>query len=228
MCMALILNIDTALETASVSISKNGELLEVAFNKLQKDHGAFLQPAIQQLANKAGIPLNALDAIAVVAGPGSYTGLRVGMASAKGLCYALDKPLILLNTLEVMAQEAISEFDFTGYAEPPLFCAMVDARRMEVFTAIYDLEGKEVFAPCAMVIDENSFAQELLNNKIIFFGNGAPKCTPLLQSPSAQLASIYGNPLYISELSLKKYVKKEFSSLGYAEPIYIKEFYMGN
>ncbi len=226
--MALVLNIDTALETACVSISRNGQILEVAVNTRQRDHGAFLQPAIQQLAKKIGLPLSELDAIAVVAGPGSYTGLRVGMASAKGLCYSLDKPLILLNTLEVMVQEAISTFDFTGYAEPPLFCAMVDARRMEVFTAIYNSAGKEVLAPCALVIDKDSFAHELLNNKIVFFGNGAPKCVEVLLSPSAQWSFIYGNPLYNSELSFKKYLKKDFSSLAYAEPFYIKEFYIGN
>ena len=173
--MSLLLNIDTAVTTASISIAKDGIILGEAINTEQKDQGAFIQPAIQAIAKNIGINLTELNAIAVVSGPGSYTGLRVGMASAKGLCYALDKPLITIGTLNLLAYQAINQADIQQNDMPTLFCPMVDARRMEVFTAVYDKELNTILSPCAMIVDENCFANLLLNNKIVFFGNGAAK-----------------------------------------------------
>ena len=173
--MSLILNIDTAITTASISISIDGNILGEAFNTEQRDHGAFIQPAIQSIAKNKGISLTELSAVAVVAGPGSYTGLRVGMASAKGLCYALGKPLITIGTLEMLAYQAISQANINQNDMPILFCPMIDARRMEVFTAVYDKNLNTILSPSALIIDKDSFANLLLNNKIIFFGDGADK-----------------------------------------------------
>src|SRR5204863_8813100 len=125
--------------------------------------------AILQLTNITGLKLSGLDAIAVTAGPGSYTGLRVGMASAKGLCYALDKPLILLSTLEVLTVSALELFPST--VESVLLCPMIDARRMEVFTAIYQHDLASYLSPRALILDETSFENELFSNKILFFGS---------------------------------------------------------
>ena len=133
--MSLILNIDTASEKAHVSFAKNGLIINSLSCESQKEHASFLQTAIQQLTKNTNIFLTDIDAVAVTAGPGSYTGLRVGMASAKGLCYALKKPLITISSLEVLTISALDLFQNTG--ESVLLCPMIDARRMEVFTAVY-------------------------------------------------------------------------------------------
>lgn len=223
--MSLILNIDTAIDTAYVSIAQNGIILEEACNKDQKDHGAFLQPAIQTIAKKAGISLNELDAVSVVSGPGSYTGLRVGMASAKGLCYALNKPLITIDTLLLLTVQAIKESDEILTTNVTLFCPMIDARRMEVFTTIYNKALNMAILPCSMVINENSFKHELLNNKIIFFGNGAQKCSAILQNKNAHFINFNYKSLYMSILADEKFSNNQISNLAYTEPFYVKEFY---
>ena len=225
--MSLILNIDTAITTASISIAKDGNILAEACNTEQKDQGAFIQPAIQSIAKNIGISLTELSAIAVVAGPGSYTGLRVGMASAKGLCYALGKPLITIGTLNLLTYQAISQADIQQNDMPTLFCPMVDARRMEVFTAVYDKDLNTILPPCALIIDENSFANLLLNNRIIFFGNGAVKLQQAISLNNARFFQVKSKTLYMNELSFRKYTNTEFSNLAYTEPTYIKEFYGG-
>lgn len=223
--MSLILNIDTAIDTAYISIAKNGIILEQMFNKDQKDHGAFLQPAIQSLAKKAGIHLNELDAIAVVSGPGSYTGLRVGMASAKGLCYALKKPLITLTSLKLLAYQVIEESGNNAEDSNSLFCPMIDARRMEIYTIIYNKVLNIELSPCSMVINENSFDNFLIKNKVYFFGNGAAKCENIITNKNAYFIKNNYNPLYMSILANEEFINNQFSDLAYTEPFYIKEFY---
>lgn len=225
--MSLILNIDTAITTASISIAKDGNILGEAFNTEQKDQGAFIQPAIQSIAKNIGISLIELSAIAIIAGPGSYTGLRVGMASAKGLCYALGKPLITIGTLDLLTYQAINQADIQQNDMPTLFCPMVDARRMEVFTAVYDKDLNTILPPCALILDENSFANLLLNNKIIFFGDGAAKWQHLNYFTNAYFFHPKSKTLYMNELSFKKFSNSAFADLAYTEPIYIKEFYSG-
>jgi tRNA threonylcarbamoyladenosine biosynthesis protein TsaB len=184
--MGLILNIDTATQTAQVSFAKDGKVLQSLTNELQKDHASFLQTAIQQLAKNISIALADVDAIAVTAGPGSYTGIRVGMASAKGLCYALSKPLIAINTLKVLTVAAQQELN---NAPEILFCPMIDARRMEVFTAIYNNTLAEILPPCAIILEERSFLPQLQNNKIVFFGSGAAKWQTLCSHSNASFAA---------------------------------------
>jgi tRNA threonylcarbamoyladenosine biosynthesis protein TsaB len=223
--MSLILNIDTAVNSATISIASDGHILGEAFNIEQKDQGAFIQPAIASIIKNTGIKLTDLNAVAVVAGPGSYTGLRVGMASAKGLCYALSKPLITIGTLELLAYQTINQLDINQNDLPTLFCPMVDARRMEVFTAVFDKDLNTILTPCAIVIDENSFANLLLNNKIIFSGNGSEKWKKISRQKNAHFFQPKNKTLYMNELSFKKCRKKDFSELAYTEPMYIKEFY---
>jgi tRNA threonylcarbamoyladenosine biosynthesis protein TsaB len=173
--MSVILNIDTALDIACISIAKDGVVINSVSNTEQKDHGGFLQPAIKALLDDATISVGDLDAVAIAAGPGSYTGLRVGMASAKGLCYALKKPLITVGTLEILTFAAVQQYNNTTISSSSLLCPMIDARRMEVFTALYDFSLKPVLDPFALVLDENSFAKSLLKNQVLFFGNGSAK-----------------------------------------------------
>ena len=153
--MSIILNIDTASEKAHVSFAKDGQVVAVLHSSSQKEHASFLQSAIEQLVSTTGIELPQIDAVAVTAGPGSYTGLRVGMASAKGLCYALQKPLIAINTLEMMAKSAVLFLKKTD--KEVLLCPMMDARRMEVFTAIYKQDLQIVLNSSAIILDWFSF-----------------------------------------------------------------------
>lgn len=220
--MSIILNIDTASEKAHVSFAKDGQVTEVLYSDSQKEHASFLQAAIQQLTSTAGIGLSQIDAVAVTAGPGSYTGLRVGMASAKGLCYALQKPLITINTLEMMAKAAV--LFLKKIDTEVLLCPMMDARRMEVFTAIYKQDLQIVLNPCAMVLDEFSFEKELAANEVIFFGNGSLKWEKVCVHANARFSNIENAPAALSELSNSFFVKKQFADLAYCEPFYLKEF----
>lgn len=223
--MSLLLNIDTATETASVSIARDGHILQEAVNKEQKDHAAFLHLAIQLICKNAGITLHQLDAVAVTEGPGSYTGLRVGMASAKGLCFALHIPLITVGTLNVLAWQAINQIKNVQFHIPVLFCPMIDARRMEVFTAVFDRRLNPILLPSAMIIEQNSFGNLLLKNKMAFSGNGATKWELICTSENALFLKDEMNALYMSELSHKKYLNRQFEDVAYAEPLYIKEFF---
>lgn len=226
--MSLLLNIDTATEVACVSIADNGHILQEAINKEQKDHAFFLHTSIDALCKKANIHLSELSAVAVTAGPGSYTGLRVGMAAAKGMCFALDVPLITIGSLDVMAWQSIHISKNVPCDLPVLFCPMIDARRMEVFTAAFDSELNPQVLPLAMVLDENSFANQLLTNKIVFTGTGSIKWKELCLHKNAIFTSIGVNALYMSELSYKKYLREEFADIAYVEPLYVKEFFNGN
>ena len=220
--MSIIFNIDTASEQAHVSLAKDDVVLNFIINESQKEHASFLQPAIKQLIENVGIYPGAIDAVAVTAGPGSYTGLRVGMASAKGLCYALKKPLIALSTLEVLTVSAFEIFDIAD--NEILFCPMMDARRMEVFTAIYKKDLSVVLRPCAMILNEHSFEKELLKSKILFFGSGSAKWKLISDNVNAVFETIQLLPKSMAKLSNDHFLEKNFTELAYSEPIYLKEF----
>jgi tRNA threonylcarbamoyladenosine biosynthesis protein TsaB len=219
--MALILNIDTATETARISFARDGIVLQSLHNTSQKDHASFLQTAIQQLAQSAALQLTDVEAIAVTAGPGSYTGLRVGMSGAKGLCYALNKPLITVNTLEVLTVAAIQQCDLQ---DGTLYCPMIDARRMEVFTALYTQTLTSVLQSCAMVLDEGSFTEQLAQHKVIFFGSGAAKWQQVCKHSNASFAVVSGIDSAMANLSEQYFKNQNFANLAYSEPFYIKEF----
>lgn len=218
--MSYILNIDTATEAAHVSLAQNGNIIQLLQNNAQKDHAAFVQPAAETLIKNAGISFADVQAIAVTAGPGSYTGLRVGMASAKGLCFALNKPFIAINTLAVMAKAAIMQQNDACI----LYCPMIDARRMEVFTAVYNHQLNEITAPNALILDESAYQPLLQQHTILFFGSGAPKWKALQQSNNALFCNVSLLPEAFANLSLTYYNSNQFSNLAYTEPFYIKEF----
>src|SRR5688572_3057109 len=216
--MALILNIDTAVDVASLCLAKDGEVLSIARNESQKDHAAWLHIGIKEIFEKNGLELRSVDAIAVTGGPGSYTGLRIGMATAKGICFALNKPLITLNTLKVMANAAKNE-------KTDLLCPMIDARRMEVFTAIYSKDLTIIKEPAAIQVNEKSFDEELSTGSICFFGNGSSKFQIIKKDPRAIFADIISDASSMIALSEEKFKQKDFADLAYAEPLYLKEFY---
>lgn len=216
--MSLILNIDTALETASVCIAKDKDILLMSSNDEQKDHATWLHAAIAELLAKTGYSIKDLNAIAVSIGPGSYTGLRVGLAAAKGFCYARNIPLLTVNTLKQIAFAAKDE-------AAELICPLIDARRMEVFTALYNTGMEEKKPAHAMIIDENSFAGLLLSSKILFCGNGTKKLQAVLSHKNAAFSSTAANASHLAELALPLFQKGLFADIAYTEPFYLKEFY---
>lgn len=218
--MATILILDTALDTASICLAREEEILGAATNDQQKDHAAWLQPAIDRLMKEAGISLQELDAVAVSAGPGSYTGLRVGMATAKGLCYALNKPLISLDTLYLMARTARKLYGFDA-----LYCPMIDARRMEVYTALYDANLGELLKPSALILSAEIFDSWMTNNEMCFFGNGSAKFKDLLKSEKVHFVDLVVKATDAVQIAVEKFHAQSFSDLAYAEPMYIKAFY---
>lgn len=216
--MSLILNIDTALDTASVCLSENGNVLQFTYSEDQKDHASWLHMAITELLQKSGYLVKDLQAVAVSIGPGSYTGLRVGLSAAKGFCYALNIPLITINSLKIMAFAVKDE-------SIDLICPLIEARRMEVFTAIYDKQLREIISPHAMVVDEKSFASFLILGKVLFCGNGVKKLQSLLSNPNAFFSNTIADASHLARLSFNCYNNQEFADLVYAEPMYLKEFH---
>lgn len=224
--MPLILCIDTSTTHASVALAKDTELLCLKTNNSQKDHASFLQPAIQNIMNETGYTLSKLDAVAVTSGPGSYTGLRVGFASAKGLCYALNKPLITVSTTRVMAQAAVSALQQKHLLTSDSFlCPMIDARRMEVFTAIYDEDMNEVNPDHALILSDGSFSDLLLNHNIFFFGNGAEKWKTICKNSKAHFIDINWNASNIITDAFRHFHDNLFTSLAYSAPSYLKDFH---
>jgi tRNA threonylcarbamoyladenosine biosynthesis protein TsaB len=219
--MSLILNIDTATERASICLAKNGETLALMHNDDQRDHASWLHTAIEQMMKDAFYTMQDLSAVAVSAGPGSYTGLRVGMAAAKGFCYALNIPLMTENTLYIMAFAASQQVE----NKSSLLCPMIDARRMEVFTALYNADLEEIFPAVAMILGERSFASHFSDNTLTFFGSGAKKWQQLTKDPHAFFTDPHTDASHLGILSYKKFIKNEFTDIIYCEPVYLKEFY---
>jgi tRNA threonylcarbamoyladenosine biosynthesis protein TsaB len=219
--MALLLYIDTALEKASVGLARDTELLIQLENDQQKDHASFVQPAIQKILQEFHLSPKDLDGVGVTAGPGSYTGLRVGMASAKGLCYALNIPMITVGTLELMAAAAIVQFPgFDAY------CPMIDARRNEVFTAIFGPKKEVILTPGALILDENSFSAKIKDFRILFFGNGSGKWKTMMgNNPGPSFGELEYNGKHLAKEVYERYSLKLFADLAYTEPLYVKEFH---
>lgn len=216
--MGYILNIDTAVETSSICLSLNGENVGLLVNPSQKDGAAWIHQAIQSLFNEHKVTLQQLVAIAISNGPGSYTGLRVAMATAKGLCYILKIPLITINTLKMMAFGVLGE-------EADLYCPMIDARRKEVFTAVFDKKLKEIVPPTNLIVEETSFKLLLNDKQILFFGNGSNKSEKIIQHPNAFFISTVSTARHLAVLSHQSFKAGSFADLAYSEPYYGKEFY---
>lgn len=219
--MSLIINIDTTAEQALVNIARDGVVLFEETNNAQKDHAAFLHPAVLVVLKKAGVTMNDADAVAVSHGPGSYTGIRVGVAAAKGLCYAAGKPLITVNQLEILTADAVNN----NPADNALYCPMIDARRMEVFTAVYDNNIKEMMPLSALILHHDAFHDFLSAGKVFFFGSGAVKWQQLCTHQNAGYCSTLNKGLAFAKISFAMQQQQQFASLAYASPLYIKDFH---
>lgn len=220
--MALLLHIDTALARASVGISADGKLLAEKENTVQNSHAGFVHRSLSEILTIINNSPAAIDAVGVVYGPGSYTGLRIGMATAKGLCYALGKPLICISTLSLLAKAAAEQV--TGM--DLYYCPMIDARRNEVYTAVYDSTIVPIEAPRALVLNELSFANYLQKKRVLFCGNGAGKFQKIIQpSANARFENVQYNGSDIAQFVYKSFINKEFQDIAYASPLYLKDFF---
>ncbi|WP_316747996.1 tRNA (adenosine(37)-N6)-threonylcarbamoyltransferase complex dimerization subunit type 1 TsaB [Pedobacter gandavensis] len=219
--MITILQIETATQVCSAAISQDGKTIALKEEMASNIHAGSLTLFIQSVMNSAGLKFSELDAIAVSKGPGSYTGLRIGVSTAKGLCFALDKPLIAIDTLQMMAGGFLK-------AEPlheGLVCPMIDARRMEVFTAVFDAQLDYVSPVEAKIIDEQSFESLLTAQKVTFIGDGAAKCAETLQHENAHFSTANFNSAgNMSALAMAAYTQGKFVDVAYFEPFYLKDF----
>lgn len=219
--MALILQIETATQVCSAALSLNGETIALKEVQANNIHAGSLTLFIQEVMTSGGYSYADLDAIAVSKGPGSYTGLRIGVSTAKGLCFALDKPLIAIGTLGMMSKGFLrANPDYKG-----LICPMIDARRMEVFTAVFDSSLSTIEPVSAKIIDKQSFADQLSQSAITFIGDGAEKCKAALHHPNAFFsADNFNSAGNMSELSFEAFSNEHFEDLAYFEPFYLKDF----
>lgn len=223
--MSQILQIETATTVCSVALATDGVV--TAFKQVDQRniHAEVITLYIDKLINTAGLKYTDLDAIAISSGPGSYTGLRIGVSTAKGLCYALDKPLIAIETLAAIANGVLADKSLSIDANT-LLCPMIDARRMEVYTALFDGLGNKVKDTTAEIINEQSFSEYLENNRILFFGDGAEKCRAVLgNNPNVRfLNGFINSATHLTKQAAEKFAANDFEDVAYFEPYYLKEF----
>ena len=217
-----ILNIETSTKACSVALHNYGELIVYSEDVTANfSHSEKLLKFISELFSDANLSLSDLDAIAVSMGPGSYTGLRIGVSTAKGLCYGLDIPLISISTLKAMS------FGMALEIKADLYCPMIDARRMEVYSAFFDINNTEVRKIQADIINENSYKKEL-EKKVVFFGDGSEKLIEKIKDKNAIFVSdIHPSAKNMGLLSYQKFTKSLFEDLAYFEPFYLKDFVAG-
>ncbi len=216
--MIKLLHIDTSGALASIAFSQNDQCLLEKTNDRLQDHATWIHSAIQEGSTACGISLNELDGVSVTIGPGSYTGLRVGLSTAKGFCYALQKPLLTIPTLELMASVIPSTAD-------QLICPMIDARRMEVYTALYDAARNEIQPAHALILEPNCFDAVLQKQTVLYCGNGAVKFKSLCTHPNAHFVDSTATAKNQIRLALQKLRNNDFADLAYQDPLYVKEFY---
>ncbi len=222
--MANLLIIDSALEEAIVALSKDGKIIAELSNKETHSHASFIQVAIANLLAEQQMTISALDAIAVTLGPGSYTGLRVGLATAKGIAYTLQKPLIGLSTLTALAAAAIQKAPNSIEPSFQVF-AMIDARRMEVFGAIYDSSCNPIVLEQAMVLDQAKWTS-LISMPTICIGNGLAKTKDFTAPNQVIYLEGYYTSQVLLELALAKLNTAKYEDLAYVGPNYLKEVYI--
>lgn len=222
--MALILNIESSTTACSVALAQEGEVLESKQVNDGYSHSENLAVFVDEVLKSAGKETHELDAIAVSQGPGSYTGLRIGVSLAKGICYGAEKPLLAIDTLGVMTLHPVVRDALKGY-DFAYLCPMLDARRMEVFTATYNRQGGVMRPPEALVLEESSYDNELSKGPVFFFGNGSEKFKELIHHDAAHfLDDVWPEASNMVELSEASFNQQAFADVAYFEPFYLKAF----
>ena len=223
--MALILCIETSTNICSVALSKDGRVFASKEEHQANSHAALLTVLIEEMMNKSGCKMDELDAVAVSGGPGSYTGLRIGVSVAKGICYALNKPLLAITSLQVLAKGMLEALPKNMEQAACMLCPMIDARRMEVYTVFFDGNLQQKGDVHAAIIDSDSFQEQLDKGKIIFAGNGAAKCSPVISHRNAVfLAEVFPLAAQMATLAPAAFDASRFENLAYFEPFYLKDF----
>ncbi len=216
--MSLILNIDCSGSTASVCLSENKTVLVLSSNSHMQDHAAWIHTAIAGILKKVDGSYFEPEAVAVTIGPGSYTGLRVGLATAKGICFAKKIPLIAISTLEILALSVKDEVK-------DLVCPMIDARRDEVFTAVYSSKLDLIQPPAPMILNQQSFEELLQNHQVLFCGSGSKKLQLLNPGANASFSDKEADASHLAHIANDYHQLKRYADLAYAEPEYLKAFY---
>ncbi|MFH0894244.1 MAG: tRNA (adenosine(37)-N6)-threonylcarbamoyltransferase complex dimerization subunit type 1 TsaB [Bacteroidota bacterium] len=221
--MPIFLHIETATPVCSACITDGEKIISLREKSGNNVHSSLLTVFIQELFQESGIAFSSLDAIAVSKGPGSYTGLRIGVSTAKGLCFALDKPLLSVETLTAMAHGMLQQ---KAVSEDTYLCPMIDARRMEVYTAFYNNQLTKVFDTCALIIDQDTFLPFLKENNLLFFGSGADKLVPQFNNhPGIKINTEYlHSSSFMLQSALEKWNNKQFEEVRSFEPYYLKDF----
>ena len=222
--MSRILCVDTSSFICSVSVFENLSLISSNSTEVEKSHSKLLIQLIDQSLKDAKIKINEVDAFAVSMGPGSYTGLRIGVSTIKGLCYSLEKPLISINTLEILSKSALNHIN--NYNDF-FICPMIDARRMEVFIKMLDNDFNEVEKDKALILDDKSFNDFGGGKLIYFFGDGSNKFQKITNNKNFHfIDNIISSSKYMGELANIKYENNQFENLTTFEPFYIKDFFI--
>lgn len=224
--MATIISIETSTSVCSVALSKDNKLIALKENNEGMKHASLLSVFIEEILKENNLLAKDLDAIAISMGPGSYTGLRIGVSTAKGICFGADIKLIAISTLQAMSKPIINKFAAQlKDVDSAWLCPMIDARRMEVFTAFYDKDCNIMKEISADIIDETSYIETLKLREILFFGDGAAKCKESINHENAIfLENIHPSAQYMIELANEKYSNQEFEDIAYFEPFYLKDF----
>lgn len=225
--MAAILVIETSTEVCSIALTIDGMLVDLTESKEGQNHARLVAVYAEDLLSRNNIKPEELVAVAVSKGPGSYTGLRIGVSTAKGICFARHIPLIAIGTLEAMARHVMQNRKFYNIPgdKPTLFCPMIDARRMEVFSMLYNNDGSVMKPIAALIVDEDFLSEELAENQVVFFGNGSEKCSHVLKSPNALFVpQVEASAKYLCDLVWQLYNKNQFEDVAYFEPFYLKDF----
>ncbi len=224
----LILHLETATNVCSVALSEGDQILASRESSEDRSHGTLLTLFIKEVLKEAGKNSNQLDAVAVSKGPGSYTGLRIGVSATKGIAYAQNIPvtgIITLQSLTLTAKKNQEIQNLQRVHPDLLFCPMIDARRMEVFTAVYNDQLDQIEPVSATIVEENSFDKILRKNHIVFFGNGAEKIKGTIRHDNAHIITgIEPSAKQMVPLAIKKFINKEFEDTAYFEPFYLKDF----
>lgn len=229
--MAIILCLDTATTVCSVALGKDGLATHLQETTIPNVHSSHIIPFIEELLAEADMGLPQVDALAVSKGPGSYTGLRIGISTAKGLCFALDKPMIAISTLRSLAHAMASRIRKSDISHPQdiLFCPMIDARRMEVYAAIYDMDNREIRDIRAEIVTGELYTEFLKDHRVVFFGNGVAKCRDILREhPNAIIHEDFlSSAVHLVPLAEKRFKEGRFVDVAYFEPFYLKDFIAG-
>ena len=225
--MERIILIETSTALCSVAFAENGEIVSYRESSAPKAHASLTAVFIQEALEERGLTLADCDAVCVSMGPGSYTGLRVGVSTAKGLCFGAGKPLLAVGTLDTLVAQAFASVSAGENVEYRYVIPMIDARRMEVYTAVYEIAGndaRQITETAPAIIDENSFAEYLEQGPCLFIGDGAGKCADVINHPNATFIQCHPKASAMLSPASAAYKEKRFEDVAYFEPFYLKEF----